>query len=305
MRSTFINQLLASAKEDKSILLITGDLGYGVVDQFAAELPNQFLNFGINEQSMMGAAAGFASKGFKPFVYSIGNFPTFRCLEQIRNDVCHMNLDVCIVALGAGFSYGTAGYSHHLVEDISALSALPNVSIYSPADTREVELLYPNILAKGGPRYLRLGKGGEGRITEKFQQVASGISVLSGSNKLAVITTGHILSEVIFALKEIPPELHPTVISVSDFDSIKDYVAELRFDRVLTIEEHVLRGGFGSIVLEYLSNLNCNIKRIGIDRLSSKIIGSQQFLRRSYGLDSVAMAKLFNQEMTAGKCYTT
>jgi len=301
MRNTFINQLFTAAKADKSILLITGDLGYGVIDQFADELPGQFLNFGINEQSMMGAAAGLASKGFKPFIYSIGNFPTFRCLEQIRNDVCHMNLDVCIVALGAGFSYGTAGYSHHLVEDISALSALPNLSIFSPADILEVELLFPKILAERGPRYLRLGKGGEGRITEKFQQVASGISILSGSSKFAVVTTGNILSEVILALDDIAPELHPTVISVSNFISLKDYIPEIKYDRIMTVEEHVLRGGFGSLILEHLSNLNCNVTRIGIDSLSSEISGSQQFLRRSYNLNSVAIAQAIKKELAAIK----
>jgi transketolase len=213
-----------------------------------------------------------------------------------------MNLDVCIVALGAGFSYGTAGYSHHLVEDISALSALPNLNIYSPADTLEVELLFPKILANRGPRYLRLGKGGEGRITDKFKQVASGISILSGSSKLAVITTGNIISEVILALKDISPEFHPTVISVSDFNSLKGYIPEIGFDRIITVEEHLLRGGFGSIILELLSNLNCNLTRIGISSLSSEINGSQQFLRRNYGLDSVAITQLVRQEFAAIEC---
>ncbi len=141
MRNSFIDVLLQKAKQDERIILLTGDLGYGVVDQFARELPRQFINFGINEQTMMSAAGGLASKGFKPFVYSIGNFPTFRCLEQIRNDVCYMNLDVTIVALGAGFAYGTAGYSHHLIEDISAISPLPHIQIFSPADTFEAKIV--------------------------------------------------------------------------------------------------------------------------------------------------------------------
>jgi transketolase len=114
VRNTFVDELLRQAKTDESILLLSGDLGYGVVDKFQRELPEQFINFGVNEQSMMGAAAGLAASGYKPFVYSIGNFPTFRCLEQVRNDVAYMNLNVTIVALGAGFAYGTAGYSHHL-----------------------------------------------------------------------------------------------------------------------------------------------------------------------------------------------
>ena len=141
MRKVFLEELLKYARQDPRVILITGDLGYGVVDQFAEELPKQFINFGINEQSMMSAAAGMAKVGFKPFVYSIGNFPTFRCLEQVRNDVCYMNLDVTIVAVGAGLAYGTAGYSHHLVEDISALSALPNLRIYSPADGLETKVV--------------------------------------------------------------------------------------------------------------------------------------------------------------------
>jgi len=300
VRNNFINQLLVSAREDESILLITGDLGYGVVDKFANELPNQFINFGINEQSMMGAAAGLASKGFKPFVYSIGNFPTFRCLEQIRNDVCHMNLDVCIVSLGAGFSYGTAGYSHHLIEDISALSSLPNISIYSPADTLEIEHLFPKILKKSGPRYLRLGKGGEGQLTEKFRNVESGISVLAGSSKLAILTTGNILSEVISAVSRFPSEVQPTIVSVSDFDSLGRYLSNLKYARIVTIEEHLLRGGFGSMVLESLPGINCSVTRVGIKQLSSETSGSQQSLRQQYEIDADSIFKVIKQEISAG-----
>ena len=155
--------------------------------------------------------------------------------------------------------------------------------------------------AEPGPRYLRLGKGGEGRITEKFQQVASGISILRGSSKFAVITTGNVVSEVILALDDFAPELRPTVISVSNFISLKDYIPEIKFDRIVTVEEHVLRGGFGSIILEYLSNLNCNVTRIGIEDLSSEISGSQQFLRRNYNLNSVAIAQLIKQELAVIK----
>jgi len=297
MRNAFINQLLVSAREDKSILLITGDLGYGVVDKFANELPDQFLNFGINEQSMMGAAAGLASKGFRPFVYSIGNFPTFRCLEQIRNDVCHMNLDVCIVSLGAGFCYGTAGYSHHLIEDISALSSLPNVSIYSPADTLEIEQLFPKILKKSGPSYLRLGKGGEGQLTQKFQNVDSGISILAGSGDLAILTTGNVLAEVISAAGRFPSEVQPTIVSVSDFDSLGRFLSNSRFIRLITVEEHVLRGGFGSMVLECLSARECSVTRMGVKKLSGEAIGSQQSLRKHYEIDADSIFRILKREI--------
>lgn len=291
MRNTFVNQLLLRAKEDPSILLLTGDLGYGVVDSFALELPDQFINFGINEQTMMSAAAGLASKGFKPFVYSIGNFPTFRCLEQIRNDVCHMNLDVCIVALGAGFSYGTAGYSHHLVEDIPALSVLPNMSIFSPADTLETDAILPKILAKKGPKYLRLGKGGEGELTQDFQQVAPGISSRAGSSKYAIVVSGNILSQVIKAVNEFKTEFRPTIISVSEFDSIPKYIPQVKFKAILTVEEHLLRGGFGTMVLELASHLSCSVTRLGIEKLSGEIAGSQQYLREHYQLSTDSIIK--------------
>ncbi|QLL22956.1 transketolase [Actinobacteria bacterium IMCC25003] len=302
MRNSFVNGLLEEAKKDESILLITGDLGYGVIDRFAQELPKQFLNFGINEQSMMGAAAGLASKGFKPFVYSIGNFPTFRCLEQIRNDVCHMNLNVSIVALGAGFSYGTAGYSHHLVEDISAISVLPNMSLYSPADTLEVTNVLPRMLAKAGPKYIRLGKGGEGQITEKFQEAVPGISIMSGSTDIAVISTGNVLSEVVTAVDALAAELRPTIISVSEFDALVDYIPTLRYRRILTVEEHLLRGGFGSIILELLSQSKSVVYRKGIHSLSSQISGSQQYLRNHYeiGFESILNSiQEINKELSA------
>jgi transketolase len=286
MRNTFINQLQFRAKEDPSILLLTGDLGYGVVDNFALELPEQFINFGINEQTMMSAAAGLASKGFKPFVYSIGNFPTFRCLEQIRNDVCHMNLDVCIVALGAGFSYGTAGYSHHLIEDISALSVLPNMSIFSPADTLETEALLPKILAKRGPKYLRLGKGGEGELTQDFQQVAPGISARTGSINFAIVVSGNILSQVIPAVDSFKSESRPTIVSVSELDSIREFIPKVNFEGILTVEEHLLRGGFGTMILELAPQASCRVTRLGIAQLSGEVAGSQQYLRTCYRLNT-------------------
>jgi transketolase len=208
-----------------------------------------------------------------------------------------MNLDVCIVALGAGFSYGTAGYSHHLIEDISALSALPNMSIYSPADTLEVELLFPKILKKNGPRYVRLGKGGEGRITEKFIQVDSGISIMAGSCELVILTTGNILGEVLYAVNRFPAEVRPTILSVSDFDSLRSFLSKAEYRRIITVEEHVLRGGLGSIVLELTSVSNCSVRRIGILKISSEISGSQKFLRQHYMIDESSLYEVIQQEI--------
>ena len=285
MRNVFISELLKLAREDERILLITGDLGYGVVDEFARELPKQFLNFGINEQSMMGAAAGMAQQGLKPFVYSIGNFPTFRCLEQIRNDVCYMNLDVTIVAVGAGFAYGTAGYSHHLIEDISALSALPNLRIYSPADVLETRLVTSLIAKRKGPQYLRLGKGGEGKLTGEFDQSIEGISILPRSKKLAVISTGNVLKEGL-RISSLKPDLNPTVISCYSLDDLAVFFASNSYPRIITLEEHLLRGGFGSYVRDISQESNTKIQSFGIRKVDSSFVGDQNYLRDAYGLSA-------------------
>ena len=281
MRNTFIDILLQRAKKDERIILITGDLGYGVVDQFARDLPGQFLNFGINEQTMMSAAAGLASQGFKPFVYSIGNFPTFRCLEQIRNDVCYMDLDVTIVALGAGFAYGTAGYSHHLVEDISAISPLPNMRIFSPADTYETEKAAEKVLSLTGPKYVRLGKGGEGDICSNLNQDFEGMSVSPGLKHQLVLSTGNILTESL-AIRDALSNQSPTVASCYDFGELQPYLQNNKFSKIITVEEHVSRGGFGSMVREFPEVAQSDVTSIGIDRIRSEISGSQKFLRIQY-----------------------
>jgi len=278
-----VGELLKQAKNDESILLLTGDLGYGVVDSFQQELPNQFINFGINEQSMMGAAAGLAASGYKPFVYSIGNFPTFRCLEQVRNDVAYMNLNVTIVALGAGFSYGTAGYSHHLIEDLGALTGLPNMKTFSPADPSETKAVIKLVLENQSPKYVRLGKGGEPELTTSFNNTKSGMSVLEGDPSFAIVSTGSIL-KVAIELRELLGDKNPTILSFYDLSTIKYYLSLHKFLKIITIEEHVLRGGFGSLVAENLGWNSCSIERFGIADVNSEFSGSQSYLRAQYGL---------------------
>jgi transketolase len=281
VRNTFVNILLEKATEDKRIMLLTGDLGYGVVDKFSVELPEQFINFGINEQTMMSAAAGLASQGFKPFVYSIGNFPTFRCLEQIRNDVCYMNLDVTVVALGAGFAYGTAGYSHHLVEDLSAISPLANIKVFSPADVFETEIIAREVVSTTGPKYVRLGKGGEGNLTEGFSRDRKGFSINPGDNQSLILSTGNILSEAL-KVRDGSPSSSPTIASCFDLSELPKFISENSFRRIVTLEEHVLRGGFGSLVKEL--SQNSIVSSVGIEKIDSRISGSQKYLRDKYNL---------------------
>ena len=158
MRNAFINYLTEEAAHNKDLILITGDLGFGVFDEFKEKYPDQFINAGISEQNMTSMACGLALEGCKVFTYSIGNFATLRCLEQIRNDVCYHDADVTIVTVGAGFSYGQLGISHFATEDISILRAIPNLSILSPCDPWETKSLLSQINSMSGPKYLRIDK---------------------------------------------------------------------------------------------------------------------------------------------------
>ena len=191
MRDAFLRSLITLAETDDRVALLTGDLGFGVVEKFGTKFPDRFWNCGVAEQSMIGIAAGLAKSGMLPFVYSIANFPTFRCLEQIRNDICYHNLPVTIVSVGAGLGYGTLGYTHHGIEDIAALRSLPNISIYSPSDPIDVTNILTRISQNPAPTYFRLGKNGEPEITEVTKNAIPGsVRELTSGSNLTILATG-------------------------------------------------------------------------------------------------------------------
>ena len=178
MRDNFIKQITKSALEDENIMLLTADLGFKIFDEFRECCPKQFINVGIAEQNMTSIASGLAFEGFKVFTYSIGNFPTLRCIEQIRNDICYPNLDVTIVSSGGGFSYGQLGVSHFATEDLSIMRALPNLSIYVPSEDWESELVTNIILSQKGPNYLRIDKSVGGSENFKYD-INEGVRLLN------------------------------------------------------------------------------------------------------------------------------
>lgn len=296
MRDTFIRNLTLLAKDDPDIFLIVGDLGYGVIEEFATKYPDRFLNAGISEQNMLGVASGLAGTGYKVFVYSIANFPTMRCLEQIRNDVAYHNLNVTVVSVGAGFAYGTLGYSHFAIEDLSVMRVFPNMAVYSPGDSHELEIILPYILKKPGPKYLRLGKNGERLLdgpTMISPETARGNKI---GTKIAILSTGGIGIEVVKALRELSLANAQMVshFSVPFFSSQTLASIELQdFEKIITVEEHVLDGGFGSYILEYLelNQLQIRVKRLGISRSFTYEIGDQGYLRMLAGIDSISIKK--------------
>ncbi|MFA7401859.1 MAG: transketolase, partial [Bacteroidales bacterium] len=203
MRFTFVNTLVEIAKKDRDVIVLLGDLGYGMFDPFFNELPEQIINVGIAEQSMTGLAAGLALEGKKVFTYGTCNFPTMRCLEQIRNDCAYQKANVKIVSANCGLAFKAHGMSHYATEDLAVMRALPNVTVVAPADPVESELLTEAIYKQQGTCYLRLGKGAEPTIyKEKINNYVLGkaIKIIEGK-KIVFFSTGSITHEVLKAIE--------------------------------------------------------------------------------------------------------
>lgn len=297
MRDTFVRTLIALAKENPNIELITGDLGFGVLKPFWERLPDQFINAGIAEQNMTSAAAGMALEGKTVFTYSIGNFPTLRCLEQIRNDCAYHGANVKIVCVGGGFVYGSLGMSHHATEDIAVMRALPGVAVLCPGDLVEAEEATKAIVKYPGTCYLRLGRGGEKRIHDHIDNFEIGKAIkIHDGEKIAIFSTGAIFEEVadaeaILAEHDIYPAVY-TFPTVKPIDRAVIARCAADFDMIVTVEEHNIVGGFGSAVAEVLAELpeRARLLRIGIHDTYSSIVGSQKYLRSQFGLDSGGIA---------------
>jgi transketolase len=299
LRNDFIESLLEKARSNDKIILVTADLGYGVLDNFERELPNQFFNVGVTEQSAVSLACGLAAAGYRPFVYSIANFPTFRAMEQIRNDMNYMNLPVVIVALGEGFSYGTAGYSHHLIEDIAAFRAFNNIQIFSPTNLFEVKSSLDEIFNKSAPSLVRLSSSPTSEIFFKnSMKINSGINELIPGINGDIIFHGGMLDEVFKAEKILRDlEYQPSIKSCHNLnpDLIIDYLQNNSNKKILIVEEHVRSGGLGTMFIEcaHESGYTGKISRLGIKCIEPSIVGNQNFLRKSYGLDSNSIVRAF------------
>ena len=291
MRDSFIRSLLELAKEDRSIELITGDLGFGVLKPFWEAVPDQFINVGIAEQNMTSIAAGMALEGKTVFTYSIGNFPTLRCLEQIRNDCAYHGAKVKIVCIGGGYVYGSLGMSHHATEDLAVMRSLPDVAVFAPADKVEAAEVARAVAKHPGTCYIRLGRGGEAVIRESIDnfRIGKAIPVCTGS-RVAIFSTGDIYGEVaaareILERSGITPTIYtfPTVKPL-DEETIQRCAAS--HELIVTCEEHNLSGGFGSAVAEVLAQTasSARLLRLGIPDTYCATVGDQSHLRRQYGL---------------------
>lgn len=289
MRKVFIKELTRLNKKKKNIYLVINDLGYNVVEPFRDNYPKHFLNAGVSEQNMMGMSAGIASEQCHTFVYSIANFSTFRCAEQIRNDIDYHNLPVTIVSVGSGLGYGNLGYSHHALQDYALMRSFPNMLILSPGNNNELINSLDYIIKNPQPSYLRLDKDEILQSSdEKKILVRPGklLKIINGSKNNAIITTGKTQEIAKSMIKGKYKDYSLYSLPAWGMKSKKIFFDSVRkFKNIVTMEDHFLDGGFGSWVNEILINYKNNIL-VRNKYISSKSIydvGSKDYLLKKYG----------------------
>ena len=302
MRSTFVNCLIQQARIDDRIFVITPDLGFSVLEKFAEEFPDRFLNVGIAEQNAVGVAAGLALSGKMVYVYSIIPFITMRCFEQVRVDLAYMRTNVRLVGVGAGLSYGPAGATHHSIEDIAIMRALPNMTVCCPGDPVETREIVNKSFEYDGPMYIRLGKNGEKKIHSDGLHIAIGEAVwVKEGHDLVIITTSNMLEQSLHLATLLQEQgrsaalLSIPTVKPLDIQAILRIIA--RNIPIITIEEHNIIGGLGSAVAEVIAESGNGVvfHRVAINDEYSHCVGSQQFLRQHFNIDINECLKIVKQ----------
>lgn len=303
MRDLVIETITAAAAQNPKLMLIVGDLGFGVLDKYRAQLPRQFINAGVSEQNMTGLAVGMALSGWVACTYSIANFPTLRCLEQIRNDACYHNAAVKVFSVGAGLSYGQLGASHHATEDIGILRALPGLRLLCPGDDFEAVGCTQAALEIEGTVVVRVDKSSAGQTRMPGERFQLGVARrLREGEDLTLVSSGAILGEVLAAADSLAQQrITCRVLSLSSLKPVDSQAlvqAAHETSGLVTVEEHSLDGGLGSIVAETLLDNGCAPKlfrRIGLPGDFTSMVGDQRYLRTRYGLDAPAIVAQVRQ----------
>lgn len=304
MRTAFIDQLIKEAEKNDKIFLLVGDLGYNVVEPFANKFPERFRNVGIAEQNMAGVASGLAMCGFNVYIYSIGNFPTLRCIEQIRNDIAYHNANVKVIAVGGGFAYGDLGSTHHATETIGIMRSIPNIVVSSPCDPVETRKIISISSYYNGPMYIQLGKAGEQIVhQDKFAEVDV-VGNLKIGDIIPVLKNYNEAKDTVFATGSVVAPLKEQILKnkvsldLYSFPFIKPInetnLIEIvsPYSKIICIEEHQKSTGFGSAIIEHVSDLFSMGRIEKFPKIIRKAIadefiyevGSQNSLRKKIGL---------------------
>lgn len=298
MRSAFITTLLECAARDERIFLLTGDLGYGVLEPFVQRFPQRYLNVGVAEQNLIGIAAGLTLEGYTPVAYSIATFAAFRAFEFWRNDVCFQRLNVKLVGVGAGLCYPQYAITHQSIDDVAVMRCLPNLTLLNPGDPAEAAGAVRAMLAYDGPVYLRIGAKGEPAVHAGSVglTIGRGITVCPGAD-VTLLATGAILAEAAQAVEVLAQQgVAARLISlptVTPLDTALVRRAAIETPALVTVEEALVAGGLGSAVAEVLARPDVPkvpLLRLGIPNHYPSEIGSQRYLRQRYGLSGSQIA---------------
>ncbi len=298
MRKHFSAYMERIAAQD-DIVFITGDLGYNALENLALQMGPRFINAGVAEQNMIGLAAGMASQGYRVICYSIAPFVVYRCLEQVRNDVCFHNLPVFVVGNGGGYGYGIMGSSHHAIEDIGTLSGLPNMQCYVPAFIEDMNACLDDMFARRGPAYFRLGLGKN--ISPDMMLKKYGAATMNQEAELTIIAQSPVANNVIAALKNHLHESKTVLYVINKMPLIElpeDIISSIkRSKRVLAIEEHISTGGLGSAVSLLINELSLPVDKfisLHAEGYPGGLYGSQSYHQQLSGLDAESISQTIN-----------
>lgn len=305
MRDAFSNSLYEIAKKDKRVILLTADTGAVCHDEFRKHLETQYINVGIAEQNLVGIAAGLSMSGKIVYIYAIIPFVTMRCYEQIRVDLCCMNLPVTVVGIGAGYDYNTLGPTHHGTEDIALMRVLPGMSIFSPSDSVMASAFAKVCYETPGPKYVRLDRTGFPLVYDrKKKDFKTGLEVLKNGNNIYIIATGR----MVYTALKVAQRLSKMSIDagVIDLYRIKPINTEIllntitKVDYLVTLEEHFVTGGIGSAIVEILADKdkNYHIMRLGISDKFCRDYGTREYLQKLNKLDSDIIVESISRWVT-------
>ena len=299
MRQAFIDGLTDIAVRDSRVMLLSADLGYKLFDDFSARCPDRFLNMGVSEANMVSVAAGLAAAGKRPFTYSIAPFATVRCLEQVRNDICSMEQPVTVVGIGGGYAYGPNGPTHHGIDDIAVMRAMPGMTVVCPCDPRETIQAIRSLVDLGQPAYLRLGRAGETVLPQTDGEFALGRpTVLREGEGVALLACGQVAEEALKAAALLEEEgidaLVASVHTVKPLGGLVDWLLERpEIDRIVVVEEHGPCGGLFEALAARLVRLprHPQLASVAAPDRFIHAVGSQDFIREQVGLGARSICR--------------
>ncbi len=302
MRNAFATCITKLAKEREDIVLLSGDIGNRMFDDFKNIAPNRFINCGIAEANMMSLAAGMALSGLRPMIYTITPFTTTRCLEQIKIGAAYHQANIIIVGTGSGLSYAELGPTHHSLEDIAILRSIPGIRILAPADSNELTAQLEEAVNLSGPTYIRIGKKGEPSIHHKNSKLGIGKGqLLKEGDEILLLGIGPIINEALKASETLAKrDKNIAIATLGGIEPIDSAFLKLmikrNFHTWITLEEHSIRGGLGTTILEWIADNNfeskVKVKRIGAPHKFIHKLGNQEYTRNQIGIDNQAIISL-------------